>query len=294
MSKYCPKCGNQLNDEVNFCGKCGSNVVNVNSSDRINQEEAPNVNMYSQSAPKPKKKIGCLPLIIGFIVVSVIIGAIASISSNEGGSVSTNSSAQNSNGSSTNASKSNNDKPTTANLIFEATGTFEGTSQEIANILESSGVTKVRSLKVDSSLNGGDGEGTIGYVINSVGGDGAILYMKSDKTLSSVQWKDEDLYRNGTQVATIEKIKNRPALEVISYSTESDGYFQYVVGEIRNNSNKNYSYVQVEINLLNGDAVVGSTLDNLNNLAPGQIWKFKAPVFENNVTSFQIVDVTGF
>lgn len=83
-------------------------------------------------------------------------------------------------------------------------------------------------------------------------------------------------------------------LELIDYTSESDGYANYVVGHIRNNTDKTYSYVQVDINLYSGDTQVGSTLDNVNNLAPGATWEFKAVVLENNADKFEIVNISGF
>lgn len=84
-------------------------------------------------------------------------------------------------------------------------------------------------------------------------------------------------------------------LEVIESSIQKDGYISYIVGSVKNNSSKQYSYVQVEINLYdNSGAQVGSTLANANNLEPGAIWKFKAVVTEENATKYKIKDITGF
>lgn len=87
---------------------------------------------------------------------------------------------------------------------------------------------------------------------------------------------------------------SQPKLEVLEHSVISDGYFKYVTGKIRNNTNKTYSYAQVSINLYNGESLLESTLDNINNLGPGQVWEFKAPVLNNDFTEYQIVEVTGF
>ncbi|MEI7814714.1 MAG: FxLYD domain-containing protein [Coriobacteriia bacterium] len=70
---------------------------------------------------------------------------------------------------------------------------------------------------------------------------------------------------------------------------------RYVTGTVVNNSDKNYGYVQVAINLYDAQgAQVGSTMANINNLAPGGTWKFKAPILEEACTSFKVKDVTGF
>lgn len=91
-----------------------------------------------------------------------------------------------------------------------------------------------------------------------------------------------------------EKEEKKEDLELLSYDSISDNYIRYAVGEIKNNTDKTYSYVQVEINLYSGDSLVGSTLDNVNNLEPGDTWKFKAPILEEDCDSFKIVDITGF
>ncbi len=97
-----------------------------------------------------------------------------------------------------------------------------------------------------------------------------------------------------TDTAT-SKTTKKPDLELIESSVESDAFVNYVVGVIQNNSNKKYGYVQVEINLYDkDDNLVGSTLDNVNNLDPGTKWKFKAVVFQDNAATYEIKDITGF
>lgn len=68
-----------------------------------------------------------------------------------------------------------------------------------------------------------------------------------------------------------------------------------VTGAVKNLSKRNKGYVQVEINLLddNGD-IVGSTLANVNNLAGGKTWRFKAPVLEDDAARFEVKNITGF
>mgnify|MGYP000993857118 CR=1 FL=1 len=87
----------------------------------------------------------------------------------------------------------------------------------------------------------------------------------------------------------------KPALEVIEAKSIRESGVRYVAGTVRNNTNRQYSYVQVEINLYDDSgAQVGSTLANTNNLEPGGTWKFKALVLEDSATKFKIKDVTGF
>lgn len=85
-------------------------------------------------------------------------------------------------------------------------------------------------------------------------------------------------------------------LELIEDHVESGDFgTKYVVGQIKNNADKTYSYVQVTINLYDDSgAQIGSTLDNLNNFEPGGVWKFKAMIFEDDATTYKIKEITGF
>lgn len=66
------------------------------------------------------------------------------------------------------------------------------------------------------------------------------------------------------------------------------------VGTITNNTDSEFKYVQVEINLYDKDgAQVGSTMANINNLAPKAKWKFSAPIIEDGVTKAEIKDIQG-
>jgi len=87
-----------------------------------------------------------------------------------------------------------------------------------------------------------------------------------------------------------------PDLEVLSTAPESnDGFGWWATGKIRNNTDRTYSYVQVQIGLEDAQGnLAGSTMDNVNNLRPGQIWSFRALVTDDNVETWRIEDVTGF
>lgn len=77
-------------------------------------------------------------------------------------------------------------------------------------------------------------------------------------------------------------------LELLDYKSE-DGY---IVGTIKNNSNNNYSYVEVDINLLDKDGnQVGNTISNVENLSALNNWKFRAVVVEKNVSKFTVVSI---
>jgi hypothetical protein len=88
---------------------------------------------------------------------------------------------------------------------------------------------------------------------------------------------------------------SEPAVEVVEHDYQTGEYGSAsVTGIVRNNSNQTLSYVQVEINLYDGQGTqLGSTLANTNNLEPGGRWKFEAQVIEDGVRQYKIVDVVG-
>lgn len=86
-----------------------------------------------------------------------------------------------------------------------------------------------------------------------------------------------------------------PDLQVVEHDFESGEYNSYITGRIRNNSNETYSYVQVSINLYDRqDNLIGSTLDNANNLRPGDTWSFRAIVTDESANAYRIEEVTGY
>lgn len=88
----------------------------------------------------------------------------------------------------------------------------------------------------------------------------------------------------------------KPELEVSGVKAEVGEFgVIFIVGKVRNNSQKTFSYVQVEINLYDKeDTQVGSTMANVNNLAPGGTWRFMAPVTADDAARFEVIRVTGF
>ena len=89
-------------------------------------------------------------------------------------------------------------------------------------------------------------------------------------------------------------INSKPELEVITWNWRNEEYSRYIVGSVKNNSGKEYSYVQVEFNLYDkSDAQVGTAFTNVNNLEPYGTWKFKALVSEDNATGAKFKGVSG-
>jgi uncharacterized protein YcfL len=83
-------------------------------------------------------------------------------------------------------------------------------------------------------------------------------------------------------------------LEVIKYEAKYINYNAHIVGTVKNNSAKEFSYVQVEFNLYDeSGAQVGSTLDNTNNLEAYGTWKFDAVCIEE-FKKYKLKGISGF
>ncbi len=77
-------------------------------------------------------------------------------------------------------------------------------------------------------------------------------------------------------------------------TSDYDGFALYIEGVIKNNTDKDMSYVQVTFNLYDAEGnQIGTALDNINNLKAGGTWKFKAMGIEN-ATSYELAEITGF
>lgn len=74
-----------------------------------------------------------------------------------------------------------------------------------------------------------------------------------------------------------------------------DGFAYYVNGTIKNNTDKQYSYVQVTFNLYDASgAQIGTAMSNINNLEGNGTWKFKAIGGTENAASYKLAEITGW
>ena len=65
--------------------------------------------------------------------------------------------------------------------------------------------------------------------------------------------------------------------EITSQYADEYGFSYYVEGTVKNNKDKDYSYVQIEFVCYDSDGNnLGTAVDNTNNLLGNQTWKFKA------------------
>ena len=70
---------------------------------------------------------------------------------------------------------------------------------------------------------------------------------------------------------------------------------RYVTGIVTNESSSPYSFVSISVNLYDlDDNQVGSTLDNISNLAAGGTWKWRAVVLEDDARRARVTELSGF
>jgi len=86
-----------------------------------------------------------------------------------------------------------------------------------------------------------------------------------------------------------------PDFLVLNTTTERGRFGSvYITGEVLNTTSSRKGYVQIQFNLLRDGAVVGSTMTNMNNLGPGESWRFQALWTEDSATHYRLEGVTGY
>ena len=92
-----------------------------------------------------------------------------------------------------------------------------------------------------------------------------------------------------------EMIETTEEFTLVDSQGTYDGYGYYVTGTIVNNTNKQYTYVQVTFNLYDSSgAQVGTALDNINYLEANGTWKFSAIGISDDVASYKLAEITGW
>lgn len=77
----------------------------------------------------------------------------------------------------------------------------------------------------------------------------------------------------------------------------SNPYSASITGVLTNNTDRDYSYVQVEYILYDGAGnQIGSAWANINNLKAGGTWKFEAVTLQapDEIAAYELADVTAF
>lgn len=107
---------------------------------------------------------------------------------------------------------------------------------------------------------------------------------------------DEESKETGTTGTT--EVKEELTLEKghKGYSDEYDISY-YVEGTVKNNTDKNYSYVDIELSVYDKDGNnLGSCYDNNSNLEANGSWKFKAICDGDptEIASYKLVEISGY
>lgn len=127
---------------------------------------------------------------------------------------------------------------------------------------------------------------------------GGVIGGTSSESSSSNSASDSNSSLN-----SIESIASN-GLELVggveSVEIEKDAFSWYFKGTVVNNKKKDLSYCQIEINLYDADgALLGTAVDNVNNLKAGGKWKFKAMTLLTSdelaeVANWELGEITGF
>ena len=132
--------------------------------------------------------------------------------------------------------------------------------------------------------------------VGSAGGSDNTTEVNSDNGTNSTTSAVTD-----TNKKPVEKKEKFEVVDgVDGITVEQDMFTTYFSGVVQNNTNKEYSYVQIEISLYDADgALLGTALDNVNNLEANGKWKFKAMSMltsEQNaeIASWKITEITGW
>jgi len=89
-----------------------------------------------------------------------------------------------------------------------------------------------------------------------------------------------------------------PNLELIGKTTTTtDGVTSYIEGKVKNNTKRNYNYVQISFGIYDEQGnKAGTAFANVSNLGAGETWKFKAMILctLDSSYTYRLDDLTGY
>lgn len=89
--------------------------------------------------------------------------------------------------------------------------------------------------------------------------------------------------------------KETKKLELVKAEKRDKGYVKHIVGTLKNNTDRTYSYVRVTFNLYNeSGAQVGTAVDSVRNLEAGGTWKFETFTLGKDFATFEVSDITAY
>lgn len=84
-----------------------------------------------------------------------------------------------------------------------------------------------------------------------------------------------------------------PTLQLADYASYEFG--SYIVGVVKNNTDKDYDYLQISFTLYDEQGnVIDTAFTNANNIKAGGTWKFEAMFFAEDVASWELDEITGW
>ena len=113
--------------------------------------------------------------------------------------------------------------------------------------------------------------------------------------ISGVAFGDPNANPTSTSTTSDTTTQTTERFTLVDSEGSFDGFAYYVTGSIKNNTNRQYSYVQVTFNLYDEDgAQIGTAMANVNNLEANGTWKFKALGITEEVASYKLMGITGW
>ena len=157
--------------------------------------------------------------------------------------------------------------------LFDASGKQIGSlAENLSNLgLNGSREFEIMSLEPFST-----------YKINNV--IGFQLPSMVSKLLASMD-SSQNISNDGTST---------PDLEMIEDSVSNGELAPYIVGTVKNNTDKKFLYVQIEFVLYDVNGVeIGNALDDTSDLGPNGTWNFEAEAL-GGFSTYKIKNITGF
>ena len=113
--------------------------------------------------------------------------------------------------------------------------------------------------------------------------------------ISGIAFGDPNTKPTSTSTTSDATTQTTNRFTLVDSEGSYDGFAYYVTGSIKNNTDRQYSYVQVTFNLYDEDgAQIGTAMANVNNLEANGIWKFKALGITEEVASYKLMEITGW
>ena len=77
---YCPKCGNKLNEDDKFCSNCGEEIVEIESTSSLKENDSfDEGNKTTVVETKRKTTLSLAGLIVSIVAIAILVACICSI-----------------------------------------------------------------------------------------------------------------------------------------------------------------------------------------------------------------------